>query len=166
MRRLIGLVLVCAASAAPAQQRTADDYVCLLSGECGDAAPARSGAHGRFAIASGPRAPVDLRLSFASGSATLTPAAQTEARVLAAALARPALVRRRLRIEGHTDSVGGRAANLSLSQRRATAVVAFLEHRGVARSRLVAVGYGPDRPLPDLPASAPANRRVVAALLP
>jgi outer membrane protein OmpA-like peptidoglycan-associated protein len=54
----------------------------------------------------------------------------------------------RFQIEGHTDSDGGAAYNLALSQRRAQAVVDDLVKRyGIARSRLVAKGYGLTRPI-------------------
>ncbi|MCA2977926.1 MAG: OmpA family protein, partial [Myxococcaceae bacterium] len=51
-----------------------------------------------------------------------------------------------VRIEGHTDSVGNREANVSLSQRRANSVKDYLIHQGVDGTRLQARGYGPDRP--------------------
>ncbi|HZZ85390.1 MAG TPA: OmpA family protein [Anaeromyxobacteraceae bacterium] len=53
----------------------------------------------------------------------------------------------RVRIEGHTDTVGGAAANLKLSQKRAEAVRAYLVKKGIDGARLDAVGYGPNRPL-------------------
>lgn len=53
----------------------------------------------------------------------------------------------KLRVEGHTDSLGPRAANQRLSQARAEAVVDFLVQRGVAAERLVPVGFGESRPL-------------------
>lgn len=54
----------------------------------------------------------------------------------------------RVRVEGHTDARGRREHNLELSQRRAEAVVEFLVTRGhVARERLEARGFGPDRPI-------------------
>ena len=54
----------------------------------------------------------------------------------------------RIQVEGHTDSRGDRDRNLSLSQRRADAVVEFLVTRGgVDRGRLSARGFGPDRPV-------------------
>lgn len=156
--------------------RSADDYVCLLSGECAnDDAPAapqlnrRSQGPGaveaprRFALAT-PR--VDLRLTFNTGSATLTPSGVAEARKIARALRNPALASKRFRIEGHTDSVGSRASNLALSQRRADAVKAYLVAQGVARNRLFAKGYGFDRPLPGQPASYGGNRRVEAVAQP
>jgi outer membrane protein OmpA-like peptidoglycan-associated protein len=51
-----------------------------------------------------------------------------------------------LRIEGHTDSRGPDARNRSLSQRRAEAVRDWLMDHGVAPERLVAQGFGEDRP--------------------
>jgi len=70
---------------------------------------------------------------------------------------------RRVRIEGHTDSVGGREANRELSSRRAEAVRRHLiEMNGVEEDRLEAVGYGPDQPVAgnDTPEGRSQNRRV------
>ena len=74
---------------------------------------------------------------------------------------RPAQVKR-IRIEGHTDNVGGQKRNQELSQARAEAVRVFLLSRGVEASRLDAVGFGDTRPLDRRnTASARAkNRRV------
>ncbi len=69
----------------------------------------------------------------------------------------------RFQVEGHTDSDGGAAYNLGLSQRRAQAVVDDLvTHHGIARSRLVAKGYGLTKPVaPNSTAAGKAlNRRV------
>ena len=107
---------------------------------------------------------VDLRLSFETGSATLTDQAKEEARVFAEALRSPKLTERKFVIEGHTDSVGSRAYNLDLSRRRAEAVVEYLSSLGVSRSRLRTVGYGFDRPLDGRSARAQENRRVEAVL--
>jgi outer membrane protein OmpA-like peptidoglycan-associated protein len=53
----------------------------------------------------------------------------------------------RVSIEGHTDNVGGEAANMKLSQRRAEAVRDYLVGKGISPSRLEAVGYGPTKPI-------------------
>jgi OOP family OmpA-OmpF porin len=106
---------------------------------------------------------VDLRLAFGPGSSSLSANAQTQVRTFAEALRRPQLVNVRVRIEGHTDSSGGRAVNLSLSQKRAQAVADYLVAQGVPANRLEVRGFGYDRPLPGRRASDGANRRVEAA---
>jgi len=53
----------------------------------------------------------------------------------------------KVRVEGHTDSIGSRPYNLDLSQRRAGSVVRALTARGVPAARLEAMGYGFDRPV-------------------
>ena len=55
----------------------------------------------------------------------------------------------KLRVEGYTDNVGGKAANQKLSTRRASAVMNWLIDHGIARNRLTAKGYGEARPLGD-----------------
>ncbi len=74
---------------------------------------------------------------------------------------------RKLRIEGHSDSVGNAEYNRKLSQRRAEAVRAYLIEQGVAEDRLTAVGYGPDKPVADneTPAGRERNRRVEFTIL-
>jgi len=72
-----------------------------------------------------------------------------------------------VRIEGHTDNVGSRDHNMKLSQRRADAVKEFLVRQGVLRSRMVAEGFGPTRPIaPNTNrAGRGANRRVEFRIL-
>ncbi|MEA3013782.1 MAG: OmpA-OmpF porin, family [Sphingomonadales bacterium] len=130
----------------------------------GTAATQRRGARAitqrRPAAAAGQR--VNLRLAFETGSARLTPAATEQARVFGRALMLPQLANMRFRIEGHTDSVGSRAGNVALSQRRAQSVADFLIAMGVPRARLDVRGYGPDRPLPGTGGASAQNRRVEA----
>ena len=56
---------------------------------------------------------------------------------------------RLVRVEGHTDWIGGDAANQTLSERRANAVRDYLVAKGIEPDRLVAVGYGETRPVAD-----------------
>jgi hypothetical protein len=65
-------------------------------------------------------------------------------------------------VEGHTDSDASDAYNLDLSSRRAASVLAWLVERGVAASRLTAVGRGESDPIADNESTAgkAANRRV------
>jgi OOP family OmpA-OmpF porin len=52
-------------------------------------------------------------------------------------------------IGGHTDNIGDRNGNVTLSQKRADAVVKYLVDKGIDSKRLVAKGYGPDKPIAD-----------------
>jgi OOP family OmpA-OmpF porin len=68
-------------------------------------------------------------------------------------------------IEGHTDSIGGAAYNMGLSQRRAESVVNMLvEKYGIAASRLTAKGYGLTKPIASnkTKEGRQRNRRVMA----
>ena len=55
----------------------------------------------------------------------------------------------KVRIEGHTDNVGDPASNKTLSHERANAVSAAIVSRGIDKSRLVAVGWGEEKPCSD-----------------
>ena len=68
----------------------------------------------------------------------------------------------KLRIEGHTDIIGTREHNQTLSEARAKAVVAALIASGIAADRLSAAGFGPDQPIADNenPEGRAKNRRV------
>jgi outer membrane protein OmpA-like peptidoglycan-associated protein len=52
-------------------------------------------------------------------------------------------------VEGHTDSVGADAYNMSLSDRRAKSVFDYLTSRGVDPARLSSVGKGETAPIAD-----------------
>ncbi|MFO0596507.1 MAG: OmpA family protein [Myxococcaceae bacterium] len=70
-------------------------------------------------------------------------------------------------IEGHTDNVGSREANMSLSKRRAKAVEKYLIDKGIAQKRLKSDGFGFDRPIAtnDTPLGRAKNRRTEFKLL-
>ena len=74
---------------------------------------------------------------------------------------------KKIRIEGHTDSVGDAAANLKLSERRAQSVLDALVALGVDASRITTVGLGEDFPIAsnDDEEGRKKNRRVDVILL-
>lgn len=65
-------------------------------------------------------------------------------------------------IDGHTDSDGGDAANLQLSQSRAEAVKAKLVSMGISAERLTTKGFGASKPIDknDTAEGKANNRRV------
>lgn len=69
---------------------------------------------------------------------------------------------KRIRVEGHTDSVGNDVLNLKLSQARAESVAAYLRSHGVQAGRLDAAGFGEMRPIDtnDTDPGRARNRRV------
>ena len=54
-----------------------------------------------------------------------------------------------IEVAGHTDADGQDAANLTLSEKRAQAVVDYLEKAGLPASRFTALGYGSTQPVAD-----------------
>lgn len=83
------------------------------------------------------------RIEFATGSSVIrTQSASILDAVAATALTCPGV----LRVEGHTDNVGGSDMNRELSLQRAEAVRAALIRRGLPASRLVAEGFGDTAP--------------------
>lgn len=54
-----------------------------------------------------------------------------------------------IQVAGHTDSIGGAAANQTLSEKRADSVVKTLMSSGVPQERLSAKGYGESKPVAD-----------------
>lgn len=54
-----------------------------------------------------------------------------------------------IEISGHTDNTGSDERNTELSQQRADAVKAYLVKKGIAKERMVAVGYGSEEPIDD-----------------
>jgi outer membrane protein OmpA-like peptidoglycan-associated protein len=73
----------------------------------------------------------------------------------------------KVEVGGHTDNTGTAEHNMVLSQKRAEAVETWLTRAGVARERLVAKGYGMEKPLvPNLtPQGKSRNRRVEFVIL-
>ena len=101
---------------------------------------------------------------FDFGQASLLPASKPALAAVAQLMrAKPGWT---LRIEGHTDNIGGAAANQALSQRRAEAVRdALTTHYKLPAARMTASGFGATRPVASnttLEGRA-ANRRVELA---
>lgn len=75
----------------------------------------------------------------------------------------------KIQVEGHTDNVGNKQANKQLSQRRANAIKNYLVKKGVSPERIIAIGFGDERPKDGskdikaanrTPEQRAANRRV------
>ncbi len=73
-----------------------------------------------------------------------------------------------MRVSGHTDSTGSRSYNQTLSEQRARSVADYLVSRGVASSRMLVQGLGPDQPIADNSSDSgrAQNRRVELYILP
>jgi outer membrane protein OmpA-like peptidoglycan-associated protein len=107
------------------------------------------------------QAAADLTVNFEFGSAELTNQAKQVLDNLGRALQSDQLRGYRFEVEGHTDSVGSRPYNQSLSERRAEAVKRYLQTNfGISASRLDAVGFGEDKLLENLDPTSAENRRV------
>ena len=55
--------------------------------------------------------------------------------------------KKRVLVEGHTDSVGSEQYNQGLSERRADAVARYLASQGISMSRIETRGYGESKPV-------------------
>ncbi len=99
-------------------------------------------------------------INFATNSATVEPSSLSVLDALATVALR--CDRYAIEVAGHTDNQGERAMNMQLSQRRADAVANYLAAQGVDRARLIARGYGPDRPRSEnaTPQGQAQNRRI------
>ncbi len=71
-------------------------------------------------------------------------------------------------VYGHTDSTGGDAINIPLSQNRAKSVADYLTMRGVTSARIGTQGFGASQPLAsnDTPDGRQKNRRVEIKIVP
>lgn len=99
-------------------------------------------------------------LNFETGSAKIKSSSYKELDEVVAFLnAAPDAI---IDVEGHTDSQGSESGNLSLSQKRAKSVVAYLVSKGISASRLFDHGYGEAKPVAtnETAEGRATNRRV------
>ena len=107
-------------------------------------------------------ATIALKINFAFDSAEILPDAIPNLQSLGKALQSPQLSPYRIRIEGHTDSIGDGAYNLNLSQRRAESVKRYLtQHFKITPGNLITVGRGEIEPISanNSPRGRQKNRR-------
>jgi outer membrane protein OmpA-like peptidoglycan-associated protein len=85
-------------------------------------------------------------VNFAFDESALTPESHDVLDRVALELVKPEWANVRFEVAGHTSEIGTPAYNMSLSERRAEAVRAYLVSRGVQNSRMTAKGYGESQP--------------------
>ena len=73
----------------------------------------------------------------------------------------------KIELSGHTDNVGDKTFNKNLSQKRADAVLTYLISKGISADRIVAKGYGMEKPVADndTEKGKALNRRVEFTIL-
>lgn len=103
---------------------------------------------------------INLSVSFDYGSAELLRDGKTALNVLAEALKDNRLARMQFRVIGHTDARGGEEYNLTLSNRRADAVRAYLINHQVEPARLISEGKGMTQLFDPTRPDDAINRRV------
>ncbi|MBD2753497.1 PA14 domain-containing protein [Spirosoma validum] len=90
---------------------------------------------------------VPRNVVFSQSDYTLLPESCVELNKLVKALqATPAL---RVEIAGHTDNVGDKRLNMTLSEFRAKVVANYLIRHGISDTRITSKGYGGSRPVTD-----------------
>jgi outer membrane protein OmpA-like peptidoglycan-associated protein len=84
-------------------------------------------------------------ISYEKNSYIIGPDSYTELEQLAQLLKDNTTIK--IEITGHTDNEGTKADNLTLSQKRAKAVVSYLIDKGIAAERLTFKGFGDTKPI-------------------
>ncbi len=99
-------------------------------------------------------------IHFETGKAVILPISYSILNAVAEVLKQNPSIK--VRIEGHTDSIGSDEFNMRLSQARADSVMKYLISQGIDPARLEAKGYGETLPIADnaTPEGRARNRRV------
>jgi outer membrane protein OmpA-like peptidoglycan-associated protein len=97
-----------------------------------------------------------LNIHWATGSATLSPAAKKiiDQKLVSLMKSKPNIT---VELASHTDSRGSKAYNRDLSQRRADAVKNYLVSKGIAANRIISKGYGESRLLNNCSDGVPCS---------
>lgn len=100
------------------------------------------------------------QVRFATGKSTILPESFNLLQQVVDAIIKNNV--KRVKVEGHTDNRGAKAANQTLSEDRARSVMEYLVVQGIDKVRLESVGYGDSKPIaPNLTARGrELNRRV------
>ena len=162
IRIALSVLLLAASVSAPAQSPVFRGDTLTEAALINALVPRPGGVRTRDIAGGGPGSgSASVLVTFRTNSAAITPEARVELDIIAGALQTPQLSGFGFFVEGHADPRGPDWYNLSLSERRAQSVVAYLAQvRGVAPQRLTPVGKGETEQLyPDNP-TAPENRRV------
>jgi len=103
---------------------------------------------------------VGAQVNFVTASAELSPTAMTSLQPIAEFLKSSPDVK--VRVDGHSDSVGSDAYNLKLSTRRAESVKAYLVESGAQDAQVMTRGFGETKPVAANTAESgrKQNRRV------
>ncbi|MBT8231366.1 MAG: OmpA family protein [Saprospiraceae bacterium] len=100
-----------------------------------------------------------ISISFATGQYKLSENAQTIIDLQFSEVAK-SFGNVRVRVEGNTDNVGGRAMNMELSRKRAESVAQYLQSTyQMNKNRFIVVGNGPDKPVKGCESNATENCR-------
>ena len=101
------------------------------------------------------RIQINERVYFETGKAKILPRSFNVLDQVASVLLENPRIEK-IRVEGHTDDVGADDYNLELSQDRASSVRTYLIEQGISPERLVAKGFGEQKPL--VPNTSKRNR--------
>ena len=126
-----------------------------------DRNPKRNGCPNPFVIFENNRVVLKQAIAFKLNGDEILPQSNLILTATANVL-RDAPMIKKIRIEAHTDNVGGADANMTLSQQRADSIMRWLTDHGIDASRVEAQGFGDTRPIGDngSPAGRAKNRRI------